>query len=138
MQRAVWREREALRTAAAREQGGESNLRAEIEILGVHHGELGGLIGSHWNLPPRVVRGITYHHAPAAGFDVICDVTHLANVLATRAGTGYAAAPSELEADPEALERLGLVPARLAALEDTVKGRLARALSGPITPRAWG
>lgn len=55
-------------------------------------------------------------------------MTHLANVLATRAGTGYAAAPSELEADPEALERLGLVPARLAALEDTVKERLARAL----------
>lgn len=111
--------------AAAREQGGESSLRAEIGILGVHHGELGGLIGSHWNLPPRVVSGIAHHHAPAEGDDVICDVVHLANVLAKRAGTGHVVTPSDLDADPGALERLGLAAGRLPPLLDTVTRRLA-------------
>ena len=111
--------------AAAREQGGEASLRAEIDILGMHHGELGGLIGSHWNLPPRVIRGITHHHAPAAGEDIICDVVHLANVLAKRVGTGYVATASDLDADPRALERLGLTAGHLAPLLDTVRHRLA-------------
>ncbi len=114
--------------AAAREQGGESSLQAEIEILGVHHGELGGLIASHWNLPPRVVQGITYHHAPATGCDVICDVAHVANVLAKRAGTGHVATPLDLDAQPDALKRLGLATGRLATLEDSVRDRLAQAV----------
>ncbi len=112
--------------AAAREQGGESSRQAEIDILGVHHGELGGLIGSHWNLPPRVVRGITYHHAPTAGEDVICDVVHLANVLAKRVGTGCVVTASDLDAEPEVLERLGLATGRLPALVQTVTERLAQ------------
>ena len=112
--------------AAAREQGGgESSLRAEIGMLGMHHGELGGLIGSHWNLPPRVVRGITHHHTPTAGEDVICDVVHLANVLAKRVGTGHVVTVSDLDADPDALERLGLAAGRLPSLLDTVTERLA-------------
>jgi HD-like signal output (HDOD) protein len=114
--------------AAAREQGGESSLRAEIEVLGVHHGELGGLIASHWSLPVRVVGGITHHHEPTAGGDVICDVVHVANVLAKRAGTGHVATPSDLDAEPDALKRLGIAAGRLAALEDTVRDRLAQAV----------
>lgn len=114
-----------LELAAAREQGGEASLRAEIEILGMHHGELGGLIGSHWNLPPRVIAGITHHHAPTAGADVICDVVHLANVLAKRVGTGHVATAADLDADPHALERLGLTSGRLPPLLDTVRDRLA-------------
>lgn len=111
--------------AAAREQGSESSLQAEIGILGMHHGELGGLIGSHWNLPPRVVRGITHHHAPTNGADVICDVVHVANVLAKRAGTGHVVTASDLDADPDALERLGLAAGRLPPLLDMVTHRLA-------------
>ena len=115
--------------ATAREEGGESSLRAEVEILGVHHGELGGLIASHWNLPSRIVRGITYHHAPSAGCDVICDVAHVANVLAKRAGTGHVAMASDLNPEPESLERLGLAAGRLAKLEEKVKGRLDEAVA---------
>lgn len=114
--------------AAAREQGDESSLRAEIEILRVHHGELGGLTASHWSLPARVVRGITHHHEPTAGGDVICDVVHVANVLAKRAGTGHVATPSDLDAEPDALTRPGIAGARLALLENTVRDRLARAV----------
>ena len=116
------------RLAAAREQGGESSLQAESEILGMHHGELGGVIASHWNLPPRVVRGITYHHTPTEGDDVICDVTHVANVLAKRAGAGHVSAPADLDAEPDALDRLGLSAGRLSTILDTVTHRLAQAV----------
>ncbi len=120
--------RHQLELAAAREQGGESSMQAEVEVLGVHHGELGGLIGSHWSLPPRVVRGITHHHAPTAGNDVICDVVHVANVLAKRAGTGHVVTASDMDTDPDALERLGLSAGRLPPLLDTVTRRLAEAV----------
>ena len=39
-------------------------MDAEREVLTVHHGELGGLIAQHWNLPDIIVRGIMYHHDP--------------------------------------------------------------------------
>ena len=114
--------------AAARASGGQSSLQAENDILGAHHGEIGGLIGSHWNLPPRVVSSITHHHAPAVGDDVICDVVHVANVLAKRIGAGYVATASDLDADPDALERLGLATGRLPQLLDTVTQRLAETI----------
>lgn len=45
--------------------GGQAiTMDAEREVLTVHHGELGGLIAQHWNLPDIIVRGIMYHHDP--------------------------------------------------------------------------
>lgn len=114
--------------AAAREQGNDSSLRAEVEVLGVHHGELGGLIAIHWNLPPRIVVGITHHHTPAHGRDVICDIVHVANVLANRAGTGHATS-LDVEVETNALERLGVEADRLPLLERTVSDRLAQAVA---------
>ena len=39
--------------AAARAEGDRSAMQAEVDVLGVHHGQLGGLIARHWNLPTR-------------------------------------------------------------------------------------
>lgn len=49
---------------SARECEGLSEERAEIEVLGVNHAELGGLVAQHWNLPQAIVDGVSYHHAP--------------------------------------------------------------------------
>lgn len=72
---------------SARQQGGLSEQCAEIEILGVNHAELGGLIAQHWNLPPMIVEGVTYHHAPTEAFQeedgsLIAHVVHLADIVA--------------------------------------------------------
>lgn len=72
----------------AREQGGLSALAAEAEVLGVHHGELGGLMAQSWGLPESLVRGITYHHTPDVGMDPICHTVHLADVVAKVIGAG--------------------------------------------------
>lgn len=50
----------------ASQDGNSITIEAEREVLEVHHGELGGLIAQHWQLPTIVVRGISFHHEPEA------------------------------------------------------------------------
>jgi HD-like signal output (HDOD) protein len=109
---------------AAREQGGLSSLRAESELLLVHHGELGGLIAQHWNLPPRLVTGIIHHHTPDAAGDIIADAVHVANLVAKRAGTGYSATEQDHQVNPASLSRLGLTATTFDALCAQVSSRL--------------
>jgi putative nucleotidyltransferase with HDIG domain len=68
--------------AEVRASGDRSMMQAEVGVLGVHHGELGGLIARHWNLPSRVADAIAHHHAPERIEDAACDVVALANVAA--------------------------------------------------------
>lgn len=80
-----------------------SPLAAESEVLNVHHGELGGIVAQHWELPDRIVQGIIHHHTPAEGRDVICDAVYVANLVAKHLEDVPAAAP-----DADVLDRLGL------------------------------
>lgn len=36
----------------------------EEDLLGIEHGEIGGLLLQAWGLPSRVVNAVTYHHRP--------------------------------------------------------------------------
>jgi HD-like signal output (HDOD) protein len=92
----------------ARADGERSEMQAEIDVLGVHHGELGGLIGRYWNLPDRVATAITYHHAPDKVSDVVCDAVHLANVAARMIYVPAGAASDTSAPSAGALQRLGL------------------------------
>lgn len=116
------------RLAEARVRGGNASLLAEAEMIGMHHGELGGLVAAHWSLPARLVAGITYHHTPADGHDPICDIVHVANALAKRAGGATAGGDDVIQAD--ALARLRIPPVRLPALTDTIKERLEHTIAG--------
>lgn len=103
---------------------------AEVEILGFHHGELGGLIAQHWQLPSRIATAIIYHHTPTEGGDVVCDVVCLANVVAKRIEAGYAAQPQELEVPRDTLERLRVsrkgVDKMCVRVQDRLGGVLAQ------------
>ena len=115
--------------AEARETGGLSSLRAEAELLQVHHGELGGLIAQHWDLPARIVTGITHHHTPELARDIIADVVHVANIAAKRAGTGYAANDDDLAVQPESLDRIGMTGEGFVDLTTQVTMRLEKVLA---------
>ncbi|MBX3617742.1 HDOD domain-containing protein [Nitrosomonas sp.] len=39
-------------------------LEIECGLLGMHHGEIGAQLGSHWGLPAEIVGVIRYHHTP--------------------------------------------------------------------------
>jgi len=94
--------------ADARDFGGLSSLQAETEVLGVNHATLGGQIAGQWKLPERLMNGVTFHHTPDAGGDIVCDVVHLANVAAKRIGEGVVRGPAEVVAGAPSLARLGL------------------------------
>ena len=106
-----------------------TSAQAEIEILGIHHGELGGLIAQHWELPERIVTAIAHHHTPAEGRDVVCDVVCLANVVAKRVGAGYVAQDQELEVPPDTRERLGLSSKGVEKICVQVQSRLEGVLA---------
>ncbi len=117
----------------AREQTGFSQLEAESEILGIHHGELGGLIARHWRLPERIVQGITHHHEPEAceqpEDSTICFVVHTADLTAKLAGAGVGEDDAgSIEEPTLATERLDMSGDGFAQLCARVKENLSAVL----------
>ena len=113
----------------ARAHGATSSAAAEMEILGVHHGELGGLIAQHWGLPNRLTNAITHHHAPEDGNDLVCDVVYVANQVAKQVDPGYVVTPEDMTVDPEPQERLKLSSSGLDAMCERVSSRLEAAIA---------
>jgi putative nucleotidyltransferase with HDIG domain len=110
----------------AEQQDGLARLDAEAQILGVHHGELGGLIAQHWSLPHRVVNAIIHHHHPENGADIVCDATYLANLVGHQIEACLEGKELALEIDPAVAERLGLIPEKLLALVPIAAARFAQ------------
>lgn len=109
----------------ANEDAGLPEFMAESEILHVHHGEVGGLVAQHWNLPQNIVWGITYHHDPEKfefeGDDTICYVVYLANLVANAAGaTSQSGETADVEGAGAAGSRLGITPDGFKELCDQV------------------
>ena len=93
----------------ARIEGGLDLQTAERQVMGMDHAELGGIIALHWKLPERIIKGITYHHNPIKGQDLICDAVYLANQIAKRTEKP---APW-LAVSREALAQLGLAESQM-------------------------
>lgn len=115
---------------AAREQGDQSSMAAELEILGVHHGELGGIVAQHWNLPERIVKGIIYHHTPDDANDSIADIVHVADAAAKRLGAGTVQNEHDREVHGPSLSRLCLSTHAFDTLCELVRGRLEEVVEG--------
>jgi HD-like signal output (HDOD) protein len=103
---------------------------AEAQLFKIHHGQLGGQIAKNWRMPPRVVLGITHHHEPGPGADVICDLTYLANHVAKRIEAGLYGGKFQAPIDPEALARLGLTVEKLELHFPVAAARYAKVSSG--------
>jgi HD-like signal output (HDOD) protein len=114
---------------AARQQGHLSSMKAESEILSVHHGELGGLIAQHWNLPSRLVVGIIHHHTPDDAFDIVADVVHVANLAAKHVGAGHWADEDDRLPNPSSIARLKMDAKGFEGLCSQVARRLEQVLS---------
>jgi putative nucleotidyltransferase with HDIG domain len=67
-----------------------STADAELELLQVHHGEVGGLIAASWHLPESIVEAITHHHNPDAStkseWVQVADLVHLADAVSFKIG----------------------------------------------------
>jgi len=104
-------------------------MQAEVEVLGVHHGELGGLIARHWNLPERLAEAIAHHHAPEKVADVVCDAVHVANIAARLVAGPPPLADADVQPSPGAVERLRLPANFLDRLTAHVGRRLEDVLA---------
>ena len=102
--------------ALAKEGDGLNQIEAESCILNVHHGELGGLIAQHWQLPPRIVQGIIYHHNPDEGRDVVCDFAYVANQVAKGIEAHLDQTMHCYHLPAGTAERVGITEERLEAL----------------------
>lgn len=84
--------------------------RAEAEILGTTHAEVGAYLMGLWGLPDQIVEAIVLHHSPnrsqAGGFTPLTAV-HVANALAQPDGADGCEEQSDL-IDADYLARLNL------------------------------
>ena len=66
------------------------DYKAETELLGVHHGEVGALVTQSWEFPSIISNGVTFHHnpqnAPTEEAKTIAFVTNLADHTAKKIG----------------------------------------------------
>jgi putative nucleotidyltransferase with HDIG domain len=81
---------------------------AEIEFLGIGHGEIGGWLSQQWNLPARLVQAIEYHHHPedAPEYREIAGIVHFSDTLIRAIGFGFGGDPWVPPLDRHAWKRL--------------------------------
>jgi HD-like signal output (HDOD) protein len=116
--------------AEARDRGDDQSMQAEIDVLGVHHGQLGGLIARNWNLPDRMAEAVTHHHSPDRADDILCDAVHVANIAAKLVlGIPQARRDADLTPAPAAMQRLGLNGASLDRICNHVNRRVEEVMS---------
>ena len=89
--------------------------RAEQELFGFSHGDLGGALARVWNLPEQLQDAITHHHDPGSGQTADAAIIHLADALANRSVLGAFCEdpPGIAHIHPETWERLGMDSADL-------------------------
>ncbi len=108
--------------------GQRDPLEAEREILGVNHAELGGLLAHKWGLPKSIVEGITHHHQPDEGRQLICDVICVANQLANQTGLANTTLPQRQEDHSASYARLGIRHENQQSICEAVQARFAQVL----------
>ncbi len=73
------------------EANGIPLVAAESQVLGIHHGEIGGVLLASWRLPEAVVDAITWHHDPdraAARNRTVAQMVHLADFICVNQSIG--------------------------------------------------
>ena len=103
-----------------RTRGGLPFVAAEQAVLGVDHGQVGGLVAEAWSLPPAAAAAARWHHAPGAAPQdapqALIDLVHVADGLAHTLGLGADAGELARGVDAGVEERLGF---RVRDLEQT-------------------
>jgi HD-like signal output (HDOD) protein len=72
------------------EDGNQTFLEAEKQILGFDHAEIAAEICTHWKFPESLTQAIQYHHHPSRSQGVeMAFILHLADYIAVLSGSGY-------------------------------------------------
>jgi HD-like signal output (HDOD) protein len=76
---------------------GTSDTHAESEIVGIPHGDIGGLLAERWNLPHEYIDVLKFHHAPEVARlnQKLVAVVRFADLIAEFSGSGIGEQPPE-------------------------------------------
>ncbi|MEA2101341.1 MAG: HDOD domain-containing protein [Thermodesulfobacteriota bacterium] len=85
-------------------------LKAELEILGVDHCQIGAWLADEWNLPEKLAIPIEYHHSPerAVALNDRACVIHVADSIVRAFGVGNGGDPWVPEITPYAWQTIGM------------------------------
>lgn len=90
---------------------------AEQFVLGITHGEVGGLLAEAWRFPDALRAAVADHHSPAnAAADSLANLVHVADMTAHALGLAHFADDMVMPLDSTAWKRLGIKWADLARL----------------------
>jgi HD-like signal output (HDOD) protein len=115
---------------------GELLAGVETELLGFHHGHVGGALLEHWRLPSLLQEAVAWHHSPrhAARYPVEAAVIHVADHLANAFALGTSGERLVPALLPDAWDRLGISTGVLATvlyeLEPQYRAAVAAILGG--------
>jgi putative nucleotidyltransferase with HDIG domain len=82
--------------------------QAEAQVIGFHHGQVGGALLRSWGLPEEVIAAVTFHHEPDKISNRLATVVALADAAAHAIGAvGSGGACPQPDWNPAAAEVLG-------------------------------
>lgn len=82
--------------------------QAEAQVIGFHHGDVGGALLRSWGLPDEVAAAVTFHHEPDKTPNPLATVVALADAAAHAVGAvGSGGACPQPDWDPAAARVLG-------------------------------
>lgn len=101
---------EAQRIRAIVDETGCLGIKAEKDVLGVTHPDVGMWLLRKWALPSRLVAPVGHHNHfhPSREFADRTAVVHVADIVTRAKGIGYPGDPSIPRLDPEAWKLLDL------------------------------
>jgi HD-like signal output (HDOD) protein len=102
------------------EEHGECFRAAEMKVFGVTHEHFGQALCQKWKFPPFLGHVTGYHHRPLELSEesrTIACLTHVADVLAARAGIGFAGTVDRKEIRTKVLDELKLTDQSLEEIE---------------------
>jgi putative nucleotidyltransferase with HDIG domain len=99
-------------------KGNITFLKAEEEVLGFNHGEIGAQVAEKWNLSDDLVDSIRFHHDPQSAPDdnIAVHIVHVADVVSELLGIGLGYDGLNYELCPESMAKLSLTPLDIETL----------------------
>ena len=96
--------------------------QAEAEVIGFHHGDVGGALLRSWGLPDHVADAVAYHHQPDETANLLATVVSLADAAAHAVGAvGSGGACPQPDWDPSSGAAVGATPDQLERFLESLK-----------------
>jgi putative nucleotidyltransferase with HDIG domain len=96
--------------------------QAEAQVLGFHHGQVGGALLRSWGLPEPLVEAVALHHEPTETPTQLAKIVHLADAAAHAVGAvGSGGACLQPDWDPAEAHALGASYAQLDRFLETLR-----------------